>query len=446
MASSSTETSTPAPATTATASATPAGPVPMSFPAILRGSGGVADRFAHLRASGERGGVLSAAAPKKNRRDEKEGKRWVRRKENARFVGNPHIARPSASDLSVPVPRTRSTFPSPLPTYLARNASIPAATPITPQPSSASAGQFSLSLKGMRKELRGRGVMTEVMVREVEGQLVDWLAVGVWIDPDSFEAQRELEGGGTPVGTLGVIREVERTHMQLVWEINDDAFARYVVHCCARYHNVVSFSKDTAAAGLSPAKRLTYILRPHVTRPHQNPLSAPQGLDTPPATDLGTDFDSVGGTDHGTDADLESTLDVESDFVFSEADSDAEPDGAPRPPHAALSAIAESAASSPRLGPVDSDAEHDADVEHSDLGSDPGEDELASSVGSLDVTPRADRRIALRRRSRPWDRQRRAPSSPSGSPARRNPPRRGPRVEPPQTKDGKASFYDYLFA
>ena len=61
----------------------PAGPVPMSFPAVLRGPGGVNDRFVHLLAHTEyaRGASL-AVAPKKNRRDEKEGKRWVRRKEN----------------------------------------------------------------------------------------------------------------------------------------------------------------------------------------------------------------------------------------------------------------------------------------------------------------------------------------------------------------------------
>ena len=57
------------------------GPIPMSFPAILRGSG-LVDRFAHLRPSG----VSAPAHPKKNRRDEKEGKRWVRRNDNGRSI------------------------------------------------------------------------------------------------------------------------------------------------------------------------------------------------------------------------------------------------------------------------------------------------------------------------------------------------------------------------
>ncbi|OJT05540.1 hypothetical protein TRAPUB_13231, partial [Trametes pubescens] len=53
----------------------------MSFPAILRNSG-LSDRFAHLRISStERAAPLSSAA-RRNKRDEKEGKRWIRRKEN----------------------------------------------------------------------------------------------------------------------------------------------------------------------------------------------------------------------------------------------------------------------------------------------------------------------------------------------------------------------------
>jgi hypothetical protein len=58
-------------------------PVPLSFPAVLRNPG-VSDRYAHLRPAKER--TLDAAAakinPKKGRRHDNEGKRWIRRKEN----------------------------------------------------------------------------------------------------------------------------------------------------------------------------------------------------------------------------------------------------------------------------------------------------------------------------------------------------------------------------
>lgn len=181
-------------------------------------------------------------------------------------------------------------------------------------------------------------------------------------------------------------------------------------------------------------------------------LEPAHGLYTPPVTDLGTDFDSVGGTDVSvTDLEIESVADVESDFAFSEVDSDAELEGVPPPlpRHAVLAAITESRSPSPQLPamvlPTDSDVEHDADIEHSDLGSEVAADDLASSVASLELNPRADRMLSSLRRSRPWERQRRGPSSPSGSPARRNPVRRSPRVEPPIARDGRVSFYDYLF-
>jgi len=66
---------------------TSAGPVPMSFPAILRAPK-LTDRFAHLRLATESGELASDATKlmaKKDKREDREGKRWVRRKENGRF-------------------------------------------------------------------------------------------------------------------------------------------------------------------------------------------------------------------------------------------------------------------------------------------------------------------------------------------------------------------------
>lgn len=57
------------------------GPLPMSFPAILRNPG-LSDRFAHLRMQTKSAPAPSIASVKRNKRDDKEGKRWVRRKEN----------------------------------------------------------------------------------------------------------------------------------------------------------------------------------------------------------------------------------------------------------------------------------------------------------------------------------------------------------------------------
>jgi len=59
-------------------------PIPMSFPAILRASK-LADRFAHLRLASGPDEPTSDAVVKQNRREDREGKRWIRRKENCRF-------------------------------------------------------------------------------------------------------------------------------------------------------------------------------------------------------------------------------------------------------------------------------------------------------------------------------------------------------------------------
>ncbi|KAI1795687.1 hypothetical protein LXA43DRAFT_1167359 [Ganoderma leucocontextum] len=411
----------------------------MSFPAILRNPG-LSDRFAHLRVQTHTAPPPSVSvSAKRNRRDDKEGKRWVRRKENARFVGNAHIVVPSNKDFTVPAPSSRPTFPEPLPNFLSRNTPIPPTVPATREPTSANAGRFSLSLKGMRRQLRSSGPRTELLVKEVEDQIVTWLAAGgVMIAPD---ASSTLDSPGAPIGSTGAILEVSRTPLQLVWSIEDTAFTRYVVHCCARYHDVVSFSKDTSG------QRLTYLLRPNVTRPTR--YAAPT-LDTPPVTDLS----ELSATDLDTSDSPTPTP-------------SAPPSPSPSAPNAAaLTAIAEvasdaSAPASPALAPISMSA-LDSDG-WSVIGESDGD--LAASVESLslsdanadvhphpglDRTPLADRRRqgpdVLR--SRLLERQRRSASSPSRSPARRTPPRARRLAERAARAQaaGRRSFYDYLFA
>lgn len=160
----------------------------------------------------------------------------------ARLVGNPHVVLASPKDYYILPPSNKSTFPEPLPVYLSRNDYIRPAVPGVREPSSANAGRFSMSLKGMRKELRKSGPRTEQLVKEVEDEIVGWLKNGgVLPNPDDPNSIVQLPG--TPIGTQNDILEVSRTPLQLVWSISDNAFTRYVVHCCARYHNVVSFSE-----------------------------------------------------------------------------------------------------------------------------------------------------------------------------------------------------------
>ncbi|KAH9942455.1 uncharacterized protein BXZ73DRAFT_88026 [Epithele typhae] len=407
----------------------------MSFPALLRTSV-LSDRFAHLSLLQK--APTAPTAPRRNSRDDKEGKRWVRRKENARFVGNAHIVAPSKKDFGVPVPSVAR--PSP------RNGPVPAATPILPTPESANAGRFSLSLKGMRRELRRAGRAREARPRR-EDALLGWLAAGgVLLAPD---AAAEMHFPGTPVDDGGAVLEVSRTPLQLVWSIEDNAFSRYVVHCCARYHDIVSFSKDTSG------HRLTYLLRPNVTRPAR--YAAP-ALDTPPVTDL---------------SELSATeLDSESDFASERDLSDAEGGRGGVTGHQGgpgLTAIVEASADSMPPSPVpyavrapadfdafdDDDWSSDREVPNVGRRGDFDSDADAPVLAEAQVAVPSSLAPDLRRRqgpdalrSRLLERQRRAASSPSRSPARRTPHRPRQRAEPVKTRaaPGRRSFYDYLYA
>jgi hypothetical protein len=167
----------------------------------------------------------------------------------AQFVGNPHIVAATRRDYAVPAPQVRPTFPEPLPAFLPRTVKLPTATAPPPtNPSSANAGRFSLSLKGMRKELRRQGGRAGALIRDIEGEMMGWLAQGgTVVNPDApgvaLFGRHDGEAGGRLVGETEAVVELARTPLQLVWRIPEDAFARYVVHCVARYHEVVSFSE-----------------------------------------------------------------------------------------------------------------------------------------------------------------------------------------------------------
>lgn len=396
-------------------------PVPLSFPAILRNPK-LADRYAYLR---ER---PPATPPKtsisKARRDEHEGKRWIRRRENAKFADNPHIAPPSRGDHAVPVPSKLSTFPIPLPPYLPRSSVLPPSVPSSRDPTSATAGLFSLSLKGARRALRTRPGARNI-VEAIEGHLCAWLEGGTYPGEDEG-----MIFPGEKVGGREDVLEVSRRAVGLVWVVGKDgadgAFERYVVHCLARWYGVVSFSKEVDGT------RLTYLLRPQVAQ------AVGSTLDTPPATDI-------------------SQVDTESDFVSDIHTSDLDSDFASEIEHEAhageLSAISE-APSSPTAWSV---------IGGSDLEFDEG---FAASVESLSLdaeandlerTPRAAGVRGsggvyvrnARTRFSAWN-EPRSGSSPSRSPARRPPPMRRAIKQQGVKKAGKkavkGTFYDYLFA
>ncbi|KAF9263414.1 hypothetical protein L218DRAFT_348707 [Marasmius fiardii PR-910] len=275
-------------------------PIPLSFPSLLRNPG-VSSRYAHLHEP--RFKDAPTDAPKKTRRDENGGRRWVRRKENAQFVGNPHVVAATRRDYTIQVPPTKATFPEPLPSYLPRSVKVPSRLAPELDPKSANAGRFSMSLKGMRRDLRRYGYRAEVLVGDIETEIIAWLdAGGAVVAPNLRE--EVLQSPGRPIGNTQTVFEASRTPIQLVWDTADDSFIRYIIHCCARFHNVVSFSKDVSG------RRLTYLLRPNVTRPDH---SAATGVDTPPATDIDTSSQFASDSDLHSDLDSQASDLAESD-------------------------------------------------------------------------------------------------------------------------------------
>lgn len=142
----------------------------------------------------------------------------------------------------------KATFPEPLPPYLPRNSKLPVNPAPVTDPNSALNGRFSLSIRGIRRDLR-RSARSEYLLQAVEPEILNWLDAGGIVLHSDMTQSIDYEAGHSITDS---IYEVFRTPQQLIWRISDDAFARYVVHCCARFHNVVSFSMTHYALWLSP--------------------------------------------------------------------------------------------------------------------------------------------------------------------------------------------------
>lgn len=124
-----------------------------------------------------------------------------------------------------------------------------------------------MSVRGVRRALRGGagGPRMQALVAGVEDVLLAWRdAVGPF-DP-------------TPARLPDGVVELGRAPDALRWAV-PDPWARYVVHCVARFHGIVSVSSDDAAA---PGGRVTRLLRPHISRLE---VRAVAGVLTPATTD-----------------------------------------------------------------------------------------------------------------------------------------------------------------
>jgi len=401
----------------------------MSFPAILRNpKAAIPPSLQAGRDADDRRHV----AMLKSRYDQ-EGKRWVRRKENAIFSNNPHIVKASRSDMALDIPAARATFPAPLPPYLPRTVSAPSSTQPRIDPSSSNSGRFSMSLKGMRRELRSFGLRAQILVQEVEQELVDWLAGGVILYPETNATDARSPENGRTIGGTRSIFEVSRTPLKLTWSITDDAFARYVVHCCARYHQVVSFSKDADGA------RLTHLLRPNVTRPD---FVAKASLNTPPISDL----EHLSQASEN-DSDLESSV-----VVIREEDAQSDTSSYVNVRRSTLPSIVPHAMSP--LMEAGRELEGDAAYADDDASSvDISLEDLAISTASLPpATGSTPPLTALARLSlidkpstatSPGRGHSRAESSPSRSPVRI--PMKGRRLKTRAVVSRPKSFYEFLY-
>ncbi|KAG9127520.1 hypothetical protein FRC07_012807 [Ceratobasidium sp. 392] len=390
----------------------PSGPVPMSFPSILRNP-----HFSHLNAHAIQNRRAAAENVPLKKKADKDGKRRVRREENSRFTSNPHIVQPTRRDYAVPVTQVQSTFPVPLPPYLPRVSSAPSAQVPTSDPASNLAGKFSHSLRGSRRELRRRRGQAEPLVRAVEAELVEWLA----------EPTKPVDANEYVI--VSGIKEVRRSGAELVWDVDQDGFARYVVHCTARWYGVVSFSKEAP-----DGTRLTHLLRPNPTRPDRATLA------TPPTTDWDT-ASATGLSAFATDAsELESLASGDADSVQGDDQDEVDP---PNSIPAALRPAVPGYVPASEVGYED----------EADMSGDDSWVSLHESVASLSLAPDADPDRTLRagRPAAIRDLSRESSRSPSRRPHSR--PKRRPvrpitraQTAPVEGSVRAGSLWEYLFA
>ncbi|KAM0750374.1 hypothetical protein T439DRAFT_326340 [Meredithblackwellia eburnea MCA 4105] len=269
--------------------------VPLSLPAILQNP---RQKLSHLNPPAAR----KAKAIKEGHPtpDGIVGKRRQRRAENALLSSNPHVLRPSARDLVPRPPPCVPTF-SPRPSMFPSSLIIPPAIGASSELSNS--GQFSFSLKGVRKALRRKGTQGTPRARRVveivETSLRSWLDdspkrasdfhVRSSTNPWEGHILDHIPIASTSSSTSALepeepaIVELSRLPHALLWSI-PDPFDRFIAHCTARYYQVVSFSKeDNSARGSSSNRRVTHFLRPHMVRPVAQ--GGPFG-ETPPGTDL----------------------------------------------------------------------------------------------------------------------------------------------------------------
>lgn len=345
------------------------------------------------------------------------GRRKLRRSENARLSSNPHVVRPSGRDFALPHNDRHSSFPLPPELQKIYAASMGeerrAGEPSGSNPASHQGGPFTISYSDahffltQRCGVRPRGLeaaaagapgddgnagadgedlgAVQRFIRQAEKLLAAWIQQDVFMDPNGPSSSAAIAGDESPLIDLRSLQtgmgdardlrlfEVARNPHNLVLSV-PDPFMRLAIHCLSRILACPSFSKDGPRDADKVHARQTWILKGRcygVTRRRPTAsnlegsiasLAAPSDLETPPATDPGSDAGQ---------SDLDAASDVGSDWVVSDIGEDADEDWQTAVDGSRLSAGDttvgnESSAAQPYV--IREDREDWADAEESDGG------------------------------------------------------------------------------
>lgn len=255
----------------------------------------------------------------------------------AALVHNPHIHRPSRADFAPgpPIVSTTPFAPPPPAALFPRSLYLPSTVAPVPTAREKASGNFSLSLRGLRKQLRAtEGGAVHASLALIERELRSWLSLSGPIPPGYFhnrakvidptpvedwlvpatESLPDLPSSSTLSPPPPSITELSRSAHALVWLVISP-HTRYLLHVLARYYNIQSFSR--ALSPLEPDVRVTHILRPNWVRPEMAHIG---DLETPP----GTDWSDIGATTGESESEVGGATTGESESEVGGATTDEE--------------------------------------------------------------------------------------------------------------------------
>ncbi|CAH7688841.1 hypothetical protein BY996DRAFT_7192368 [Phakopsora pachyrhizi] len=258
------------------------------------------------------------------------GRRRQQRAENANFLSNPHVTRPSARDFQLWESDQDLSFPSPPPIGYESSLLVPSLESIPSDPLSSSMGAFNRSLRGVRRNLRRLintdpnqepGLIESFLIK-VDFILSDWVSLKPQMffnkplgsndrvdDGKLVESNHRLDQSKLDLiktitrekGTLiqdefsePLVIELTRSPHMLSWEV-PNPFGRYLVHCVARYHRIVSYtrqtnSNDRSGTGVGDHRKVICMVKAHYPTRRGRRVDGYESLDTPPYTDIDSEL------------------------------------------------------------------------------------------------------------------------------------------------------------